>query len=224
MLGSLPGSRSVPGCCPAGRGAGKVPVRPGGSGHFCRDAHRDTVRGPCRAREGRGLAQGSPPGCAHTSRNHEQVSGWPQPLHGSLLVPQLISHRCHLAARAAAWLCHVAHTDGLPAPLIWVIRVYVLTGINTKVAVTGAYFQAQRTAGRCAGKMPQQRPGHAPRLGAGWGVPPDRACPAPGRLLTPLLHLQCSEPQAAASRVNRGFLGRWTCSVKHNSSTSSAVS
>lgn len=149
----------------------------------------------------------------------------PSPYTAHRWCPRLIFHLRHLAARAAR-LCHVAHTDGLPAlgSGIWVIRVYVLTGINTKVAVTGTYFQVQRTAGRCAGKMPQQRPGHAPRLGAGWGVPPDRACPAPGRLLTPLLHLQCSEPQAAASRVNRGFLRRWTCSVKHNSSTSSAVS
>lgn len=89
MLGSLPASRSVPGCCPAGRGVGKVPVRLGGSGHFCRDARRDAVRGPCRAREARGLAHRSPPARARTSQNHERVLGGPQPLRGSPLVPPI---------------------------------------------------------------------------------------------------------------------------------------
>lgn len=179
---------------------------------------------PAGLGRGEGWPKAHPQAVPAPLRTTSRSWAGPSPYAAHRWCPRLISRLRHLAARAAARLCHVTHTDGLPAPLIWVIRVYVLTGINTEVAVTGACFQAQRTAGRCVGKMPQQRPGRAPRLRAGWGVPPERACPAPGPLLTPLLHLQCSEPQTAASRVNRGFLRRWTCSLKHNSSTSSAVS
>lgn len=149
-LGWLPRSWSVPGCSAAGLGAGKVPFAPLGArragGGMCQVMAQVCVQGS----GGVMLAPNSPPAHAWTSWKHKQELGhlW------CLGLPEALVYRCwcHPKVIISPSLATLVFRQlpssamslskyGLPAPLIWVIRVYVLIGVNTKTGVTGIHFQ-----------------------------------------------------------------------------------
>lgn len=153
MLGWLPGSWSVPGRSAAGHGAGKVPSDPAGAhqagddGHFC-------LVGTC-ARAWLGRGEGWPQTLPQPMlRPLKCTSGsQPIPMPGAACGPGRTSAHCwcllnwyfpfsghqsrHLPSSA---MSHSIYS--LPAPLTWVIRIYVLIGINTKMGVTAINSQA----------------------------------------------------------------------------------
>lgn len=137
----------MPGRSAAGHGEGKVPSDPagahqaGGHGRFCLVG--------TRARTWLGRAEAapdSPPAHAKTSHMYEWVSAHPnawgclRPCSTCLLTAGAPEIGISLSL-ATLLLRHLPSSAmshsiyGLPAPLTWVIRIYVLIGVNTKMGV-----------------------------------------------------------------------------------------